>query len=97
MAVSHQWFIQWLPPSVVLADLNREYENINHRWNDEWSSPMFQNADENYYDPYEEPNSVHNYEQPTYEDDPLDTDFEYNGEIKFLFNLCYLVLSMTFL
>lgn len=84
MAVSHQWFIQWLPPSMVLADVNREYHNINHQWNDERSSPMFQNLETN-YDPYEQPNSVQSYEQPPYEDDLQEANFKYNGEFYFLF------------
>ncbi|XP_072932016.1 dopaminechrome tautomerase-like [Epargyreus clarus] len=29
MAVSHQWFIQWASPPLILADITRHYENIN--------------------------------------------------------------------
>lgn len=89
MAVSHQWFIQWMPPSMVLADVNREYQGINHhRWNEEWP-PSSQNVDKefDYYNPYDQPDSVPSYEKPTYKDDVGETNFNYNGEFKFLLTL----------
>ncbi|XP_061713383.1 protein yellow-like [Cydia pomonella] len=33
MAVSHQWFIQWSPPSMILADITSQYNNVNERFN----------------------------------------------------------------
>ncbi|XP_014367556.2 protein yellow-like isoform X1 [Papilio machaon] len=33
MAVSHQWFLQWSSPSVVFADISRQYENVQSNWN----------------------------------------------------------------
>lgn len=83
--MSHQWFIQWFPPSTVLADVNREYQSINHRWNDEWSSPVFKNVDKefDYYDHYEPPDYVQRLEEPTYNDDY--TKFKNNGEFFFIF------------
>lgn len=86
MAVSHQWFIQWLPPSMVLSDVNREYQSINHRWNDKWSSPVLRNVDKEfeYYDPYEPPDSVQRHEEPAYKDDQKNIEFKYNGELLFL-------------
>lgn len=87
MAVSHQWFIQWLPPSMVFADVNREYQDINNHWNEEWS-PKFQDVDKkfDYYNPYEQPDSVPSYEKPTYKDDLRKPNLNYNGEFKFVFN-----------
>ncbi|XP_059047040.1 protein yellow-like [Achroia grisella] len=32
MALSHQWFIQWSPPSMVINDINNQYSAVNN-WN----------------------------------------------------------------
>ncbi|XP_045771599.1 protein yellow-like [Maniola jurtina] len=59
MAVSHQWFIQWSPPSLLFADINREYNNINPNWN----------YKQNYRSPYERPSTAVN-EDYYYDDRP---------------------------
>ncbi|CAH2037585.1 unnamed protein product, partial [Iphiclides podalirius] len=30
MAVSHQWFIQWSSPSIIFADITRQYQGVNN-------------------------------------------------------------------
>ncbi|XP_041978085.1 uncharacterized protein LOC121732309 [Aricia agestis] len=33
MAVSHHWFVQWSSPPILLADISREYQHIDSKWN----------------------------------------------------------------
>ncbi|CAB3224154.1 unnamed protein product [Arctia plantaginis] len=40
MAVSHQWFVQWSAPPLLLTDISSRYNNVNERWkteNPQWS------------------------------------------------------------
>lgn len=32
MAVSHQWLIQWSPPSTLFADISSQYKSVNENW-----------------------------------------------------------------
>lgn len=36
MALSHQWFVQWTSPSMVIADINNQYNSVNN-WNNDGS------------------------------------------------------------
>lgn len=43
MAVSHQWFLQWSAPPMLIADISSRYNNVNERWKDvdpKWSEPL---------------------------------------------------------
>lgn len=48
MAVSQQWFVQWSSPSVVFADVNKGFKNVNTHWN---------NYNDNYGHQFEVPSS----------------------------------------
>lgn len=54
MAVSHQWFIQWSPPSMIYADITSQYKKVNERFNTfkheptyPWEVNTFRNSDAN--------------------------------------------------
>lgn len=56
MAVSHQWFVQWSAPPVLLADISSRYNNVNERWktenpqwSDDWEIPEQSGDKVNYY------------------------------------------------
>lgn len=55
MAVSHQWFMQWSAPPMVITDITSQYNDFNERWNNDkpkWSDPIEipENSDDSHND-----------------------------------------------